>query len=91
MRDAEPDDVGRAEAVEAPPVELDVPAAERQEPRHGAQGRGLARPVAADESHRLALADLERGFVHSRHVSVADLDAVNAQQDGHTRLRDRPR
>ncbi len=91
MGDAAPHDLGRGEPAEARAFPLDESAANGQESGDGLERRGLPGPVAADERHRLPLADLERDVAHRGEVTVTRLDPFKPEQRGHTPPRDRPR
>ena len=53
-----------------------------QDAEHDAHGRGLARPVGADEAVQLTAGDLEAQVVQGDHVAEAPAQSVQGQHSG---------
>src|SRR2546425_3252637 len=84
VRDAEPDDLVRRELREVLAAERQLPGAWPQHAGDRAKRGGLARAVAADERHDLALLDAEGHALERVDVAVVGVDVRELEKRGGT-------
>ncbi len=72
--------LARTDAAKTGPGEADVASAPWQEPRYGAEQRGLAGTVRAEQGHDLARTDSQRQVVQHIDLAVARLKRADVQQ-----------
>jgi hypothetical protein len=77
------------EAVDAPPLEPDLPAVDLLHPGDAVEQRGLARAVGADEPVDMPRLEGERHAVHRRDAAEALHHAVHLEQGSHQIVRGR--
>ena len=71
------------QAREILPVETHIAAARGRDAHDGAQGRGLARAVAAEQGDNLARLRFQRDALEDMALAQIGLDVVNPQQGLH--------
>src|SRR5829696_10260747 len=72
MADAKLDHLMPGHAVDALALVNHVTSPRRQQSRDGSQGRGLARPIRADEGHDFVRVDPQRQILDGGDIAVAD-------------------
>ena len=82
MRDSATHDRAGARARDVVAGELDAARARRQQARNGAQGRGLAGAVGADQADELTGADRQRHVMQNLDASIRCADAFKLQHAG---------
>src|SRR5206468_12097343 len=80
LADSQLDDPRRPRSAYVLAVERDCPAVGVHEPRDGAKGRRLARPVGADQGHDLAPLDLDGHAAQRLDAAVESVDALELKQ-----------
>jgi hypothetical protein len=71
MTETQRHDLVCAQSGERVPGHHDLPRAGANQAGDGAQCRGLARPVAAEQCHDLAFADVQRDAMQNLYVPIA--------------------